>query len=313
MNWIEITIHTHRDVEEALSALLTQWGADGIAIEDSEVLKRQWDLKYGEVIELNPEDYPEFGIRIKAYFSFYEQEKVPYLLEEIRKSLHLLSEMGLETKPGKVETKTVLEETWENEWKKYYKTFKVTDRLVIKPIWEPYDANPEEIVIELDPGMAFGTGGHPTTALSMQLLEKWLKPNSKVIDVGCGSGILSIVASKLGAKEVLALDLDPLAVESTRKNIGFNAIDGTIRVEQGDLLKQVSETADVVIANILADIILQMAQDLPRVLKPGGVFIGSGIIEQKADEVVEKLKCFGLSVLEVVHQEGWVAITAKKW
>jgi len=313
LNWIEIAVHTSREAGEAVSALLTESGADGVAIEDPEVLGRDWSTMYGEIIELSPEDYPEHGIRIKAYLSECEQGKVPRLLEEIRKGLDLLRDMGLDVEPGTVETKTVSEESWENEWKKYYKTLKVTDRLVIKPIWEEYEAQPGEQVIELDPGMAFGTGTHPTTYLSMQLLEKWLQPGAKVIDVGCGSGILSIVAAKLGAKEILALDLDPLAVEKAKENIGYNAIDATIRVEQGDLLRGVAETADAVVANILADIILRMAHDLPRVLRPGGVFIASGIIEQRAEEVLEALKLFGLQVLEVVRQEGWVAIAAKKW
>lgn len=313
LNWNEIIIHTHREAEEALYALLIQLGTEGVVVEDSEVLSRRWELKYGEIIELKPEDYPEYGIRIKAYLSEYEQEKVPRLIEEIKKHLEKLRKLGLNVSPGKVEAKVVSEASWEDEWKKYYKAFKVSDRLVIKPIWEDYDAAKDEIVIEIDPGMAFGTGSHPTTILSILALEKWMKPESKVIDVGCGSGVLSIVASKLGAKEVLALDLDPIAVESTKRNISYNAIEGKIRVEQGDLLKNVSETADLVVGNLLAEIILQMTHDLPRVLRPGGIFIGSGIIKKKEEEVIQKLKSFGMQVLEVVHQGEWVAITAKKW
>jgi ribosomal protein L11 methyltransferase len=208
----------------------------------------------------------------------------------------------------------VSEESWANEWKKYYRTVRVSERLTVKPVWEEYrPSSPDEQVIELDPGMAFGTGTHPTTMLCLKMIEKYVRPGMDVVDVGCGSGVLSVAAAKLGAARVLALDLDPLAVEKSGENIRLNGLEDRIEARQGDLLKGVCRTSDLIVANILAEIILKLVYDLPRVLMPGGVFIASGIIAEKAEVVDRALRENGLVVLETVHQDGWVAIAAKKW
>ncbi|MBH8602934.1 50S ribosomal protein L11 methyltransferase [Thermoactinomyces sp. CICC 10522] len=313
MDWMEIVIHTNQEAVEAVSFLLQELGADGVAIEDPEVLHRAWENRYGEIIELSPDDYPEEGVRIKAYLSELEIEDPEALLQKVREGLEHLKHSGLNISPGTVTHRMVNENDWADEWKKYYKVSKISDRITIKPTWEEYDPSPGEKVIELDPGMAFGTGTHPTTALCIHLLEQALTPGDRVIDVGCGSGVLSIVAGKLGAEYVLALDLDPLAVEKTRENVETNHLSGVIEAREGDLLKGVGQTADLVVANILAEIIVLLVHDLPRVLKPGGAFIASGIIEEKAKWVEASLLDAGLEVLETKHQDGWVAILAKKW
>ncbi|WP_124727841.1 50S ribosomal protein L11 methyltransferase [Staphylospora marina] len=314
MNWTEISVHVSREAQEAVSHLLQEMGADGVAIEDPEVLHRAWDSRYGEIVELNPDDYPSEGVIIRAYLSELELIDADGFCERVRKELNWLRELGLDPGPAEVTHRLVAEESWADEWKKYYRTVRVSDRLTIKPQWEDYTpSSPEEQVIELDPGMAFGTGTHPTTLLCLQMLEKHVRPGMRVIDVGCGSGVLSVAAAKLGAGRVLALDLDPLAVEKSRENVGLNRVEDAVVVRQGDLLRGVGETADLVVANILEEIIRKMAYDLPRVLVPGGWFIASGIIAEKAETVREALSDQGLRVMETVHQDGWVAITAKKW
>lgn len=314
MNWLEISVHTSREAIDAVSEFLQEQGAEGVAIEDSEVLHRTFPDCYGEIVELSPADYPEEGAVIKAYLSDLKGLNGSEMIRQVELKLKSLEQIGFDVRPGRVELKTVSESSWENEWKKYYKPIKITDQITIKPVWEDYEpADSREKIIQLDPGMAFGTGTHPTTRLSIQLLEKYMPAKASVIDVGCGSGILSIVAGKLGAGEILALDKDPLAVKKAGENIRLNPLKSQIVVTEGDLLKGVGKTADIVVANILAEIISQMACDLPRVLVPGGLFIGSGIIGEKAEDVRKALVSSGLKVLETKHQEGWVAIAAKKW
>ncbi|KFZ40796.1 50S ribosomal protein L11 methyltransferase [Thermoactinomyces sp. Gus2-1] len=314
MDWLEVSVRTSHESAEAISEFLQEMGADGVAIEDSNVLHQDFEKRYGEIIELTPEDYPEEGVVIKAYLSDLQSVDPEILKKRIKEKLESLKQYGLSPGQGLVGIRSVSEQSWENEWKTYYKPVRVTDTITIKPVWEDYQPeSPDEKIVRLDPGMAFGTGTHPTTKLCIQCLEKHLPRDAKVIDVGCGSGILSIVSAMLGAKNVLALDYDPLAVEKAKENIGLNPIESGIRVEKGDLLKGVSQTADVVVGNLLAELILPMVPDLPRVLVPGGIFIGSGIIEEKADAVEQSLVSCGLQVLEKIHMDGWVAIVAKKW
>ncbi|SFJ09309.1 50S ribosomal protein L11 methyltransferase [Thermoflavimicrobium dichotomicum] len=312
MNWLELSVHTSSEAVEAVSNLLQEVGAEGVSIEDPEVLNRHWENQYGEIIELKKEDYPEYGVIVKAYFpDLIDFESI---VSQVKQRVEQLSQFGLDPGPGIVRTSLVDEESWANKWKKYYKPVRISPRLTIKPVWEAYQAaSPDERIIELDPGMAFGTGTHPTTVLSLKMLEKYLFPESRVIDVGCGSGILSIAAAKLGAKKVLALDLDPLAVEKSKENVRLNQVEPVVEVRQGDLLKGVAQTADCVVANILAEIIVKFVHDLPRVLVPGGIFVGSGIIKEKSGLVLSALNDTGLQVLETIHQEDWVAIVAKKW
>lgn len=314
MNWLEISVHTSREAIDAVSEFLQEQGAEGVAIEDSEVLHCAFPDCYGEIVELSPADYPEEGAVIKAYLPDLKQLDRSDLIRQVERKLQFLEQVGLDVRPGRVGLRTVNESSWENEWKNYYKPVKVSGQITVQPVWEDYEPrDSKEKIVRLDPGMAFGTGTHPTTKLSIQLLEKYMPAKASVIDVGCGSGILSIVAGKLGAEEVLALDKDPLAVEKAGENIRLNQLEGRIVVQEGDLLKGVGQTADVVVANILAEIIIHMVPDLPRVLVPGGIFVGSGIIGEKAEDVRKALVSCGLKVLETKHQEGWVAIAAKKW
>lgn len=309
MQWLEVAIHTHEEAVEALTERLHVTGAGGVSIEESAAIHQTMPGEYGEIIALNPTDYPDSGVIVKSYFS--EVSDTGQLVLQMEKCLLELKGYGLQVGKGLIETKWVDDEDWANAWKTYYKPTRVSDRLVIVPVWEECILQPEELPIYLDPGMAFGTGTHPTTRLTLQLMEKYLRAGQKVIDVGCGSGILSIAAEKLGAGSVLALDLDPVAVKNAQENCEQNDT-SVITVKKGNLLQGVGTTTHVIVANILAEILQQMMHDLPRILVPGGIFIGSGIIASKQEDVVKGLRSVGLSVTEIITEEDWVAVAAKK-
>lgn len=202
------------------------------------------------------------------------------------------------------------EEDWANNWKKYYKPTKVGEKIVVKPIWEEYEPKEGELVLELDPGMAFGTGEHETTRMCIQALEKFTKKDSVVFDVGCGSGILAIAAAKLGAKKAIGVDLDPVAVESAKENVGFNNLDN-IEILEGNLIEVIDGKADIVVANIIAEVICILTEDVSRVIKPGGYFITSGIIHDRVDMVTDKLKECGFEVEKINKDGEWNCIIAK--
>jgi ribosomal protein L11 methyltransferase len=205
------------------------------------------------------------------------------------------------------------EQDWAEAWKRYFWPQKITDTIVVKPSWREYRAKPGEVVLEIDPGMAFGTGTHPTTVLCLRLLEAHLYPGSTFLDVGTGSGILAIAAAKLGAARVCGVDNDPVALSVADKNLHANRIDSRRYIlAGGHLVDGLKHRFDVVAANILAEIIVELLTDINTVLAPTGVFICSGIIAAKKDTVMAKLKQTGLRVIEVMQQDEWVAIAAKK-
>ncbi len=208
--------------------------------------------------------------------------------------------------------KPIDEQDWAESWKAFFHPRKITPHLVVKPTWREYTPDPGEQIIELDPGMAFGTGTHPTTTLCIQLLEQYLKPGDTVLDVGTGSGILLIAAAKLRAARLRGLDLDPMAVEVARRNLDLNGIDPAVaQVTTGDLVHDVSGRYDVVVANILADVVIELLEDVPRVIKPGGLFICSGIIEARQADVAEKMAACGFGAVEVKKEEDWVAMAGR--
>jgi ribosomal protein L11 methyltransferase len=205
------------------------------------------------------------------------------------------------------------EQDWAESWKAFFHPQKITDNLVVKPTWREYHPQSGEQIIELDPGMAFGTGTHPTTMLCLQLLEKRLKPGDAVLDVGTGSGILLIAAAKLGATRLKGLDLDPMAVEVARRNLDLNRIEPAMaELTIGDLVHDVSGVYDVVVANILADVVIALLDDVPRVIKPGGCFICSGIIDARQADVAEKMTACGFTSIEVKQEEDWVAMAGMR-
>jgi ribosomal protein L11 methyltransferase len=312
MKWSEISIHTTNEAIEPISNILHEAGASGVVIEDPLELTKEREDQFGEIYQLNPDDYPEEGVIVKAYLpvnSFLGET-----VEAIKESINNLIIYNIDLGINKVTISEVHEEEWATAWKKYYHPVKISERFTIVPTWEEYSpVNSDELIIELDPGMAFGTGTHPTTVMCIQALERTVKNGDKVIDVGTGSGVLSIAAAMLGAEQVRAYDLDEVAVRSARLNIKLNKVSDIVTVSQNNLLDGVEEhSADVVVANILAEVILRFTADVARVVNPGGYFIASGIIQPKKDLVKDALIQAGFAIKESILMEDWVALIAEK-
>ncbi|WP_332634510.1 50S ribosomal protein L11 methyltransferase [Halalkalibacter flavus] len=310
MKWSEFSIHTTEEAVEPVCNILHEAGASGVVIEDSIDLAKEWGDRFGEIYQLSPDDYPEEGVIVKAYFpvnSFLAET-----IDEIKESINGLLAYDIDLGSNKVQIAEVHEEEWATAWKKYYKPVKVSSSITITPTWEEYEASEDETIIELDPGMAFGTGTHPTTVLCIQALDKVIQGGEKVVDVGTGSGVLSIAAAKLGAQRTLALDLDYVAVESAEQNVALNQVDNTVTVKQNNLLEGIEGPFDIVVANILAEVIVRFVQDAAAVLKPNGIYITSGIIKRKKQEVKDALTSGGFVIEEIVEMDDWVAIIAKK-
>ncbi len=311
MKWSEISIHTTAEAVEAVSNILHEAGANGVVIEDPEVLYRDWDTPFGEIYQLSPDDFPTEGVFVKAYLpvNSYLGETV----EEIKGHLNELLLYGLDLGKGTVTITEVHEDEWATAWKKYYKPVAVSERITISPVWEEYQPkHADELVIEMDPGMAFGTGTHPTTVLCIRSIEKYLRPGDRVYDVGTGTAILSIAAAKLGAERILAMDLDEVAVRSAEANIKINRESGKITVKQNNLLDGLTEQVELIVANILAEVIIRFTDDVAKLLLPDGTFIASGIIKAREADVQQALSASGLEIIETVYIDDWVAIVSKK-
>jgi len=311
MKWSEIAIHTTNEAVEPISNILYEAGASGVVIEDREELFKEREDRFGEIYQLNPDDYPEEGVVMKAYLpvTSFLAETMDGIKEAINNLMIYDIDLGLNA----VTISEVNEEEWATAWKKYYHPVKISERFTIVPTWEEYEpVSSDELIIELDPGMAFGTGTHPTTVLCIQALEKIVKQDDKVVDVGTGSGVLSIAAAMLGASHIEALDLDEVAVRSALENVELNNVQSIVNVSQNNLLDGVTEQQDVVVANILAEVIMSFTDDVASALKPGGVFISSGIIAQKKNDVKEALIESGFEIVETMEMEDWVAFIATK-
>lgn len=311
MKWSEISIHTTHEAVEPISNILYDAGASGIVIEDSFDLVKDREQRFGEIYELDPEDYPEEGVIVKAYLpvnSFLGET-----VEEIKNAINNLLLFEIDLGPNKVTISEVNEEEWATAWKKYYRPVKISEKFTIVPTWEQYEPTSEDdLVIELDPGMAFGTGTHPTTVLSIQALEKLVKPGDVVYDVGTGSGVLSIASCLLGAGKVHAVDLDEVAIKSARLNIKLNQVHDKIVLKQNNLLDGFQEKANIIVANLLAEIILLLTDDAYQLLTDDGYFIASGIINQKRKEVEKALESSGFTIYETLMMQDWITIIGKK-
>ncbi|WP_413407796.1 50S ribosomal protein L11 methyltransferase [Paenibacillus amylolyticus] len=320
MLWHELTIHTTEESVEMISNFLHEAGAGGVSIEESGTLNKKRDTTYGELYDVPLNDIPEGFAVIKGYFS--EGTDMVALQSEVHPRIEELSEFGIDTGEVRYETRTVDEDDWATAWKQYFKPVRVSERLTIKPTWEEYTPeSPDEKIIELDPGMAFGTGTHPTTSLCLRTLETVIQGGEEVIDVGTGSGILAIGAIKLGAKHVLALDLDLVAVISARENVELNGLEQQITVKESDLLSVLGSQdpalgvqlpVKVVVANILAEIILLFVDDVYNALESGGTYIVSGIWKNKEQVVHDALVASGFEVSAIHRDEDWLAFVARR-
>lgn len=326
MKWKKYTIETTTAAEDFMSSMLMELGIEGIEIEDNIPLTKEDQADM--FIDFLPELPPDEGV---SHVSFYIEEDgsdQTELLKQVKKGLEGLRSM-VEVGSGVISSSETEDLDWINNWKKYFSSFTIED-ILIKPTWEELkEEDKDKFLIEIDPGISFGTGKHETTQLCIRQLLKYIRGNEqytpeethkKVLDVGCGSGILSIVALKLGAGEVVGTDLDADCMISTRENMEVNHLDSSLGtfyvgnlIDDEKLQETVgTETYDIVVANILADVIIPMAPVIPARMKKGGYFITSGIIDFKENEVKEAIEKAGLTVVEVNHQGEWVNITARK-
>lgn len=301
--WIQIKVTADCKYLDDITAVMSMVD-NSLMIEDYSDVEKELDGVYGDLIdeELLSRD------RTKASVSVFLPE-----LRSPAESLGFISGRLAELKiPADIERVGVSEEDWADSWKKYYKPIKTGRRLVIVPVWEKYTPAPEELTVLMDPGMAFGTGTHETTRLCAAMLEDFVKPGFSVLDVGCGSGILAICAAKLGAGDCFACDIDPVAIRIAKENAELNHTP-MVECAVSDLLKQVPEKRyDVVVANIVADIIIRLAPDAGRYMKENGCFIVSGIIEERADEVVNALMANGFHIVKDAHENGWYCACVQK-
>ncbi|MCC0781573.1 50S ribosomal protein L11 methyltransferase [Clostridioides sp. ES-S-0108-01] len=310
-NWIEVTIKTTTEAVEPITNILYEQGAGGAVIEDPKDFLFQkkneldWDYVEEEVFKKNEED----DVLIKTYVS--EEKNVMEFVEIIKQKVLGLKDFGIDIGEGSVSLDQVNEADWANAWKAYYKPTKVGQRVVVKPTWEDYTMQEGDLIIELDPGMAFGTGTHETTSMCIRELEKYVNKDSKVFDIGCGSGILAIAAAKLGAKEVVAVDLDEVAVKVAKENVLENKVEKNVSVMHGNLTDVIKDKADVIVANIIADIIKILANDVQNFMKEDAIFISSGIILDKVEEVKDSLIENRFEIVEVQKLGEWSAIVSK--
>ena len=316
MKWDKYTIQTTTVAEDFISMMLGEIGIEGIEIEDNIPLTEEEQT--GMFIDFPPELPPDDGSS-KVSFYLDADEDHTEQLKQVRIGLEELRAMT-EIGEGTITSSQTEDLDWINNWKQFFKSFYLDD-ILIKPTWEELrEEDRDKFLIEIDPGISFGTGKHETTQLCIRQLRKYMKDQAQVLDVGCGSGILSIAALKLGAAHVVGTDIDENCMTSTYENMDVNHLErslGTFYV--GNLIddaalqeKVGTEKYDIVVANILADVIIPMAPVIPARLKKDGIFITSGIIDFKETEVKEALEKEGLSILEINHQGEWVNITAKR-
>ena len=307
--WIEVRVFTESEALEPISGIFYSLDCKGVAIEDpQDILGREQGPLTWDFADINVLEHKGEVAVVKGYFS--EEDNIDEIVSYINEKLEEIKSLGINIGDGKVEVEKMHEEDWANNWKKYYKPTRIGDKIVVKPIWEEYEAKDEDLVIELDPGMAFGTGEHETTRMCIQALEKYVKKDSTVFDVGCGSGILAIAAAKLGSKKAVGVDLDPVAVESALENVNFNNLDN-IEILHGNLIDVIEGKADIVVANIIAEIICILTQDVSKVIKKDGLFITSGIIHDRVEMVTNKLEECGFEVMEINKDGEWNCIVAK--
>lgn len=316
MKWEKYTIDTTTAAEDFISMMLSELGIVGIEIEDNVPLTKE---ETGEMfIDFPPELPPDEGL---SRVSFYLEEGEDHtgILGQVREGLEELRDM-VDIGSGQITADETEDVDWINNWKQFFQSFYIDD-ILIKPTWEPLkEEDRDKFLIEIDPGVSFGTGKHETTQLCIRQLRKYLREGDRVLDVGCGSGILSIAALKLGAGAVVGTDIDEACMASTRENMQVNHLEESLGsfyvgnlIDDAALQQQVgTECYDIVVANILADVIIPMAPVIPACLKANGIFITSGIIDFKEREVAAAIEAAGFAVLEINRQGEWVNITARK-
>jgi len=311
MNWIELIVHTTTVGSDWVSDCLMELGATGTMIEDKADIPDPskphgiWEIIDPKLLDDMPED-----VLVHAWF--VPDSSFPSILSGLQGRLDAMRQERADFGSLLTDTRTVSEDSWAEVWKKYYKPFYAGDHLVIKPTWEDFSPAPGDRVIEIDPGMAFGSGTHETTGMCISLLEETVRGGERIIDVGTGSGILAIAAALLGAGHVLAVDIDPDAVRVASENVAHNHVENVVTVLEGDLLKDVPDTCEICVANIISDIIISFAAPLKEHILPGGLFICSGIVNVREEEVRQALLAAGFEILKTEHKGEWTAFLSRR-
>lgn len=309
MKWCEISIQTSHEAVELIAEIFRDLGASGVVIEDPELVN--------DYITSGKWDYTDIPIA-KETEVVVEKAYLPVngelegRIQTLQQEIKALESRGVNTAPAVLTTAELQDEDWSDTWKQYFHTEKPGERVVIKPTWEEYEPKNDEVVIELDPGAAFGTGTHATTSMCIRQLEKLVKPGMTVFDVGTGSGILSIISAKLGAKNIQAVDYDDSVLKIVEENLEQNNVQDIISVAQSDLMQNVHGKAELVIANIIADIIIRLFDQLDEHLEQGGTLLTSGIIEDRIEDVLAAAEAHGYGVVERLENKGWACITFKR-
>lgn len=309
MKWCEISIQTSHEAVELIAEIFRDLGASGVVIEDPELVN--------DYITSGKWDYTDIPIA-KETEVVVEKAYLPVngelegRIQTLQQEVKALESRGVNTAPAVLTTAELQDEDWSDTWKQYFHTEKPGERVVIKPTWEEYEPKDDEVVIELDPGAAFGTGTHATTSMCIRQLEKLVKPGMTVFDVGTGSGILSIISAKLGAKNIQAVDYDDSVLKIVEENLEQNNVQDIISVAQSDLMQNVHGKAELVIANIIADIIIRLFDQLDEHLEQGGTLLTSGIIEDRIEDVLAAAEKHGYGVVERLENKGWACITFKR-
>lgn len=286
MRWVEINVETTNEAQEAVSGIMNENGCNGtVTIEGESPI-------------------------VRGYLPV--DDRLENRLMDMKSRISALPEFGLDAGPGTLTINYVEEEDWAESWKQYFKTTRIGKHIVIKPTWEDYSPEKKDIVIEIDPGMAFGTGSHDTTRLCLEMLETYLKPGMKVVDFGTGSGILAIAAAKMRASLVIAFDVDEFAVKAARDNVVLNEMEEHIEVHQAGSPSFINIPVDLVTANLVAEVINANAENIARMMRIGGVLIASGITREKSAIVEQVLRNVGFDILKKLKGGEWVAISAVK-
>ncbi len=322
MDWIEATIYTTSEGIEPVTGRLYQLGLTGVSIEDEadfldflENNKSSWDYVDDDLME-------KMHSETKVKFYVPDSSDGLETLAAVRQSVFELSSLDEDNVFGRLELDTgnLSEVDWANNWKQYFHTLEIGDRIVVQPEWEEYTSSDNKIVFRINPGMSFGTGSHHTTKMCIEALDKTVKPNDEMLDLGCGSGILSLISILLGAKSAYAVDIDPLAVDIAYQNAELNdittdkftAVAGNILEDSSLCEKILQRQYDVVAANIVADVIIAAAPLAYKAVKDSGTFITSGIIEDRIDDVTEALDAVGFKITEIKRSADWAAMICRK-
>lgn len=307
MKWMEISVTVNREDMDAVSDIFGGLGTGGVVIEDPALIydvvrEGSEETLAMDISRLDPEALPCIKGYLPADAGFGS------ILSGLLDALGGINR----SYPPEVTLREVEDEDWMNRWRDYYHPFRVGKRLMVKPTWEQPDAGEGLLVIKMDPGMAFGCGTHSSTSMCMRLLEDTVRGGENVIDVGAGSGILAITAVKLGAAGALAVDTDAGAVRTARENVSLNGLEGSITVKEGNLLENIDTRADIIVANIVADVIIKLLVAAAGLLKEGGRFIASGIISGRQEEVAIAIEKTGMHIIDTLREGEWVAFLAGK-